>query len=471
MITSRNPATEEPLATFEELSDVEVDGRLDAAQQAFREWSRVPVGQRQSILQSAGRVLHRRREELARLISLEMGKPIVESEAEIDKCARNCDWFADNGARLLADEWVQTEAAESFVAFRPLGVILAIMPWNFPFWQVFRFGAPALVAGNAVVLKHAANVPQCAMAIEEVLREAGLPDGVFQTFLLRGPAVERLISDRRIAAVTLTGSTEVGATVASAAGAQIKKQVLELGGSDPFVVLRDADLEAAARTAVRARFQNSGQSCIAAKRFIVEDAIADEFLAHFAERVRALRVGDPLERSTSVGPLARADLRDGLVAQVEASLAAGAVRVVGAAEQPTPGFFFLPSILDRVSPMMPASSEETFGPVAALLRARDEEEALLLANDSAFGLGASIWTRDTERAKRLAARIEAGSVFVNALVVSDPRLPFGGIKRSGYGRELSSFGIREFTNIQTVWVAPPEQQSVAPPTGRRIGAG
>ncbi len=463
MIRSLNPTTEDVLVSFTELTESEVDRRLDDGQGAFRRWAREPIGARAATARAAAQVLRRRRDALARLVSLEMGKPIAEAEAEIDKCAWTCDWFADNGERLLADEPVETDAAVSFVAFRPLGVVLAIMPWNFPFWQVFRAAMPALIAGNAVVLKHAANVPQCAVAIEDVLREAGVPAGVFQTFLVRGPAVAQLIADPRVQAVTLTGSTEAGAAVAAVAGGQLKKQVLELGGSDPFVVLRDADVDAAARTAVRARFQNSGQSCIAAKRFIVEAPVADEFLAAFVERVHGLRVGDPLDRATTIGPLARADLRDGLAVQVERSLAEGAVRVAGGAEQPTPGFFFLPSVIDHVVPGMSVFGEETFGPVAAVVRVQDEQEAIRLANDTVFGLGASLWTRDIERGQRLAGQIEAGSVFVNALVASDPRLPFGGVKRSGYGRELSSFGIREFTNIQTVWVADPGQPASPPP--------
>jgi succinate-semialdehyde dehydrogenase/glutarate-semialdehyde dehydrogenase len=388
-----------------------------------------------------------------------MGKPIVEAEAEIEKCAWNCNFYAQHAARFLADEHVATNAAESFVAFEPLGVVLAIMPWNFPFLQAIRFAAPALMAGNGAVLKHASNVPGCALALEEIFRSAGLPEGLFRTILVPGSKVEPLIADARIAAVTLTGSSEVGEYVASAAGRQLKKQVLELGGSDPFIVLADADLDAAVTTAVRARNQNNGQSCIAAKRFIVEERVADQFTEKFAATVKALHVGDPMQRETNVGPLARGDLRDTLSDQVARSLSSGAHAVVGGRSMNGKGYFYAPTVLDGVGEAMPVFREETFGPVAAVIRTSDPQDAVRLANDTQYGLGAALWTRDVQRGKELARHIEAGNVFINGMVTSDPRIPFGGIKRSGYGRELGSYGIKEFVNIQTIVVGQPS----APP--------
>ena len=458
MFQAVDPATEEVIATYEPFSPAQVEAALEAAAQAFARWRRTPVAERAAAVRALAGVLRARRDEWALLITREMGKPIVEAEAEIEKCAWNCEYFAEHGPGFLTDLPVPTEARESYVAFDPLGVVLAIMPWNFPFWQVFRFLAPALVAGNTAVLKHAANVPGCALAIEEAVRQAGLPDGVLRTLLISTAEVEPVIADRRIAAVTLTGSSVAGEAVAAAAGKRIKKQVLELGGSDPFIVLADADLDAAARTAARARNQNSGQSCIAAKRFLVEEPVAEAFLERFVAAVTALRVGDPRDRATNVGPLARADLRESLARQVEASRARGARLVVGGAPLPGRGFFYQPTILDGVSPEMPAFCEETFGPVAAVIRVRDAEEAIALANASDYGLGATLWTQNLARARQLARQIEAGVVFVNGMVASDPRLPFGGIKRSGYGRELGVFGIREFTNIKTVWIGPAESR-------------
>ena len=458
MFQAVDPATEEVIATYEPFSPAQVEAALEAAAQAFARWRRTPVAERAAAVRALAGVLRARRDEWALLITREMGKPIVEAEAEIEKCAWNCEYFAEHGPGFLTDLPVPTEARESYVAFDPLGVVLAIMPWNFPFWQVFRFLAPALVAGNTAVLKHAANVPGCALAIEEAVRQAGLPDGVLRTLLISTAEVEPVIADRRIAAVTLTGSSVAGEAVAAAAGKRIKKQVLELGGSDPFIVLADADLDAAARTAARARNQNSGQSCIAAKRFLVEEPVAEAFLERFVAAVTALRVGDPRDRATNVGPLARADLRESLARQVEASRARGARLVVGGAPLPGRGFFYQPTILDGVSPEMPAFCEETFGPVAAVIRVRDAEEAIALANASDYGLGATLWTQNLARARQLVRQIEAGVVFVNGMVASDPRLPFGGIKRSGYGRELSGFGIREFTNIKTVWIGPAESR-------------
>ncbi len=460
LLKSINPATEDVVETFEEFSPGAVDTALQQAYDAQRRWRTTGFGERAARLQNAARVLRAQKTRLATLATREMGKPIVEAEAEIEKCAWNCDFYAEHAAQFLADEHVEMNLSDSFVAFQPLGVVLAIMPWNFPFWQVFRFAAPALMAGNGAVLKHASNVPGCALAIEEVLRQAGLPDGLFRTVLVPGSGVEPLIADGRIAAVTLTGSSEVGERVASAAGRHLKKQVLELGGSDPFIVLADADIESAVKVAVRARNQNNGQSCIAAKRFIVEDAIADEFSTRFSSTVGALHVGDPMQRETNVGPLARGDLRDTLITQVEQSVARGAHALTGGASLNGKGYYYAPTVLDGVTEDMPAFREETFGPVAAVIRARDAEDAVRLANDTEYGLGAALWSRDTERAKQLARRIEAGNVFINGMVASDPRIPFGGIKRSGYGRELASYGIKEFTNIQTIVVGQP----AAPPS-------
>jgi acyl-CoA reductase-like NAD-dependent aldehyde dehydrogenase len=457
---SVNPTTEDVVQTFDEFSDSQVDSVLQSAHDAQRSWRETSFGERSSRLQTVARVLRAQKERLATMATSEMGKPIVEAEAEIEKCAWNCDFYAEHAVRFLADEHVETNASESYVAFEPLGVVLAIMPWNYPFWQVVRFAAPALMAGNGAILKHASNVPRCAMAIQELFETAGLPKGLFGTVLVPGSGVEKLIADPRIQAVTLTGSSEVGERVASTAGRYLKKQVLELGGSDPFIVLADADLDAAATVGVRARNQNNGQSCIAAKRFIVEEAVADEFTAKFAAAVAALHVGDPMQRETNVGPLARGDLRDTLADQVERSVSSGAHAVTGGAAVAGKGYFYSPTVLDGVKADMPAFREETFGPVAAIIRARGHDDVIRLANDTEYGLGAAMFTRDTELGKQLARRIEAGNVFINGMVASDPRLPFGGVKRSGYGRELSSFGIREFVNIQTVVVTQP-----APPAG------
>jgi succinate-semialdehyde dehydrogenase/glutarate-semialdehyde dehydrogenase len=386
-------------------------------------------------------------------MALEMGKPIVQGEAEVEKCAWVCEYYAEHAEGFLARLPRETDASASYIRFDPLGPVLAVMPWNFPFWQVFRFAAPALMAGNTAVLKHASNVPRCALSIEQLLRDAGVPRGVFASVLVGSAAVAGLIADPRILAVTLTGSDRAGSQVAERAGHEIKKAVLELGGSDPFIVLADADVAAAARVAADARLVNSGQSCIAAKRFIVVDAVADQFLTRFIDELRRRKMGDPLARDTEIGPLARVDLRDALHHQVEESLKRGAQRLLGGEVPAGDGAFYPPTVLAAVDKGMPAFDEETFGPVAAVIRAKDETDAVRLANDSTFGLGASLWTRDRARAERFAAQIEAGAVFVNGLVKSDPRLPFGGIKRSGYGRELSEFGIREFVNIKSVWIA------------------
>jgi succinate-semialdehyde dehydrogenase/glutarate-semialdehyde dehydrogenase len=463
MMISINPATGQEIDRFPADSPAQVEAALEAAAQAQRVWGRRPIAERLPLLRNLAGLLRARRDDYAALITAEMGKPIAEARGEIEKCALTCDFYADHAKDFLADREVASAAALSVVAHEPLGVVLAIMPWNYPFWQVVRFAAPALAAGNGAILKHAGNVGRCARAIAAAFAEAGAPDGLFQVLMVEPEAVGGLIDDRRIAAVTLTGSTQVGALVAAQAGRALKKQVLELGGSDPFIVLADADLERAAEVAVKARFINAGQSCVNAKRFIVEAAVADAFVDAFARRVAALKVGDPTDPATDVGPMARANLRETLHDQVTRTLEAGAELRLGGAPLDGPGFYYAPTLLDHVAPHMAAFREETFGPVAAIVRARDADHAVALANDTEFGLAASIWSRDAARAEQLARRIEAGAVFINGLVASDPRLPFGGIKRSGYGRELGDLGIREFTNAKTLWIGPvSEAASKAP---------
>ena len=454
MIATTDPTTGRELERFDETSPAEVERALDEAASAFRQWRARPLPARCELVRRAAASLDAHRPELARLITLEMGKTLREASAEVAKCALACRWFADRAPELLAAQAHPSEAGESYVEFPPLGVVLAVMPWNFPFWQVFRFAAPALVAGNVALLKHASNVPRCALAIERVFAEAGFARGVFRTLLLDGAHAEALVDDPRVAALTLTGSAQVGAQLARRSGGALKKAVLELGGSDPFVVLADADVEEAARVAVRARFQNAGQSCIAAKRFIVEAPVHERFLEAFTVRARGLVAGDPLEEETDLGPLARSDLRDALEDQVRRSIDAGARVVLRGGPLDRPGWFYAPTVLAGVQPGMAVFDEETFGPVAAVVRAGDEGEAVALANRTEYGLGANLWTRDLERAKRLAPRLEAGNVFVNGMVASTPSLPFGGIKHSGWGRELSGYGLREFTNVQTVWIGP-----------------
>jgi succinate-semialdehyde dehydrogenase/glutarate-semialdehyde dehydrogenase len=452
-LTSINPTNGETIARYEEMSATAVDAALDAAAEAFTDWRRMSFEQRSAVVRQAAAELRRRKRELAHLMALEMGKPLSQGEGEIEKCAAACEHFAQHAAALLADTNVHTEAARTFVTFKPLGVILGVMPWNFPFWQVFRYVAPALMAGNTTVLKHASNVTGCAIAIEAIWTAAGAPRGAFQTLRLGSARVGDVIDDRRIAAVTLTGSTPAGRNVAARAGQALKKTVLELGGSDPYVILDDADLESAVKTCVYSRLINSGQSCIAAKRFICTARVTPEVERLFVEQMRSKTMGDPLT-GVDVGPQARIDLRDDLERQVRESVARGARALVGGTTPDGPGAFYPPTVLTAVRKGMPAYDEETFGPVAAIITVDDEDEALQVANDSPFGLGAAVFTRDTTRGMTIAAHeLEAGNCFVNDFVRSDPRLPFGGIKQSGYGRELSAFGIREFVNVKTVWVA------------------
>jgi succinate-semialdehyde dehydrogenase/glutarate-semialdehyde dehydrogenase len=451
-IQSINPATGEVLETFQEMTTSEIDRILEATYMTFRDWRSRPFADRAKLMREAARILRAGREKYAQTMALEMGKPIVQGEAEVEKCAWACDYYAEHAEAFLADQPRETDASRSYIRFEPIGPVLAIMPWNFPFWQVFRFAAPALMAGNAGILKHASNVPRCALQIEEVFRKAGFPEGLFRVALVGAEMVPGIIADQHIRAVTLTGSDGAGSKVAEQAGRQLKKTVLELGGSDPFIVLEDADLQKAAKKA-EARLINSGQSCIAAKRFIVVEKVADRFLAFLVSEMRSRRMGDPLDHDTQVGPQARQDLRASLHRQVEESVKRGAKVLLGGRVADGPGAFYPPTVLAAVDRGMPAFDEETFGPVAAVIRARDEAHAIHLANDSAFGLGASLWTQDPQRAERLVSQIEAGCVFVNELVKSDPRLPFGGVKRSGYGRELSEYGIREFMNIKSLWMA------------------
>ncbi len=439
---------------YQETPPDDVAAALAASARAFAAWRKTPFADRAAVLRRAAALLRERREPLARLMAQEMGKPVAQGRGEADKCAWVCEHYAEHGETLLAPEPATTDASKSYVSFEPLGPILAVMPWNFPLWQVFRFAAPAIAAGNTGLLKHASNVSGCALAIEDILHAAGLPEDAFRALLVGSSRVGGLIEAGEVAAVTITGSTPAGRAVASRAGACLKKTVLELGGSDPYVVLEDADLERAAEVCAAARLVNGGQSCIAAKRFVVVDPVRRRFEELLLDRMRARCVGDPLDDATAVGPLARRDLRDDLQQQVDASVARGAKAVLGCMAPPGPGAYYPPSVLTGVTPGMPAFDEELFGPVAAVVAARDEDDAVHLANRSAFGLGAAIFTRDLERGERIARHeLLAGSCFVNAFVRSDPRLPFGGIKESGYGRELGAFGIREFVNVKTVYVA------------------
>jgi len=454
MITSLNPATDEVLAQFEPHAGDAIEQRLQRAADAQALWGRTPVAQRMPVLRQVASVLRARKQQLGRTITLEMGKPLAEAVGEVEKCAWNFEFYADNAPAFLGDQVVASSATDSRLVYDPLGLVLAVMPWNYPLWQVMRAAAPVLAGGNGLVLKHASNVPQCALAIEQVFAEAGVPAGLCPTLLVGASAVPALIADRRIAAVTFTGSTPAGRSIASAAGQALKKQVLELGGSDPFIVLADADVAAAATVGVKARFQNTGQSCIAAKRFIVEDSVADAFTEAYVEGVKRLVVGDPLQAATTQGSMARRNLRDELQAQVQASIGEGARLLTGGAAVDGPGAFHQPTVFDRVTPDMTVAREETFGPAAAILRVRDAAEAVRIANGTPFGLGAALWTADLDRARTLTRQIQSGAVFVNGMVASDPRLPFGGTKESGYGRELGVLGLHEFTNIKTVWTGP-----------------
>lgn len=452
LITSVNPTTGETIQEYPEMSFKEVSDTIGQVHEAFLHWRKTDFATRAALMRQTGQTLRDRAAEYSRLMAQEMGKPVKDGRAEVEKCAWTCDYYADNAERFLQTEMVETDASKSFVTFQPLGVVLAIMPWNFPFWQVFRFAVPALMAGNVGVLKHASNVFGCAMAIEEVFRQAGFPDNVFRTLLVGSRQIDPIIELPLIKAVTLTGSTEAGKAVAQKAGSVIKKSVLELGGSDAYLVLEDADLELAAKTCAASRLINSGQSCIAAKRFVVVETVRKEFERRFVERMQAAKMGNPLSEETEVGPLARHDLRDDLHQQVEQSLKLGAKCLLGGQIPMGQGAFYPPTVLTNVRKGMPAYEEEMFGPVAAVIPVKDESEAIRVANDSVFGLGAAVFTRDIARGERIAAEeLEAGCCFVNALVKSDARLPFGGVKESGYGRELSHYGIKEFVNIKTVY--------------------
>src|SRR5438067_7900670 len=452
-IASINPATGEKLKEFAPFNDAEIEKRLKRAEHAFQQHRRESLPKRAQLLVSVATLLEHEKKDLARTMTLEMGKLFRASVEEIEKCARGCRYYAENAERFLEDEAAQTSARRSYVHYEPMGPILAIMPWNFPFWQVFRFAAPALMAGNVGLLKHAANVPQCALAIEQLFCRAGLDEGVFQTLLIESDQVERLIVDPRIKAVTLTGSEKAGSAVGSTAARESKTSVLELGGSDPFIVMPSADFGLAVSTAVKARMINTGQSCIAAKRFLIADKIYDDFLKKFVEQIRTLKVGDPFDETTEIGPLATEQILNGVHEQVQKSIAAGAKLLTGGNRIAGPGFFYEPTVLGDVPKDAPAFREEVFGPVAAVLRVRDADEAIELANDCRYGLAASARTNDPTEQELFASELESGMVFINAMSASDPRLPFGGVKRSGFGRELGAAGIREFMNAKTIWIS------------------
>ncbi|HEX5035987.1 MAG TPA: NAD-dependent succinate-semialdehyde dehydrogenase [bacterium] len=452
MYRTLNPATEELIREYPEHTPAQIDAALARSREAFAAWRATPIDQRVAVVRKLASLVRARLARYGALVTQEMGKPFSQAQVEIDKCGRGCDYYTTSAKQALDPQTIQTEAAKSYVRYDPLGAILGIMPWNFPFWQVFRFAVPAVLAGNVVLLKHAPNVPACALEIESVFREAGAPEGVFQSLFLINDDAAKLIASGEIAGVSLTGSDRAGSAVASVAGKNLVKTVLELGGSDPFIVFDDADLDATIPVAVKARMLNTGQSCIAAKRFLVNDKIYPEFQRRLLEAVKALKVGDPTQADTDLGPLAREDLLANLVKQVGEAKKQGAKVLLEGGRRPGKGYFYEPTVLEGVAPGMVAFDQEVFGPVVSLVRFKADDEAVALANQTPFGLGASLWTRDTAKAEAIAARIDAGNVFVNGMVKSDPRLPFGGVKRSGYGRELSVVGIHEFTNVKTVWV-------------------
>ena len=452
VITSVNPATGKTIRTYEEMTPEAAAAAVAQAHETWQTWRTASFATRATHMKKAAGILRERKQELAKLMAAEMGKPLKQGVAEAEKCAWVCDYYADNAEAHLGLDVIKTDALKSYVAFEPLGVVLAIMPWNFPFWQVYRFAAPAVMAGNAAVLKHASNVPGCALTIEEIFVQAGFPAGAFRTLLIGNKQVKAVIEDPLVRAVTITGSTPAGKAVAAQAGAVLKKTVLELGGSDPYIVLEDADLDLAVQTCVNSRLINSGQSCIAAKRFVVVEPLLAPFTTRFVALMKGKKTGDPLAEGTDVGPQARHDLRDGLHKQVLASVEGGATLLLGGEVPLGDGAYYPPTVLADVRPGMPAYDEELFGPVAAIIKAKDEADAVRIANDTIFGLGGAVFTKDTARGERVARALEAGATFVNSAVASDPRLPFGGIKESGYGRELGGYGIREFVNIKTVSV-------------------
>jgi succinate-semialdehyde dehydrogenase/glutarate-semialdehyde dehydrogenase len=451
-IATINPATGEVLKKFEPLTDAQVDERIAKAAKAFQSFRKTSFADRAKWMLNAGEILEKEKAELGRLMTLEMGKTFSSAVAEAAKCATACQYYAENAAKFVADEVIETSATKSYIHYQPVGIVLAVMPWNFPFWQVFRFIAPGLMAGNVGLLKHASNVPQCALKIEEIIVRAGFPAGVFQTLLIGAAQVDRILNDPRVAAATLTGSEQAGIQVGISAAKRIKKVVLELGGSDPFIVMPSANIDEAASTAVKARVINNGQSCIAAKRFIVHERIADKFEKEFVSRMQALKLGDPFDEKTDVGPLATPDAVKDLDADVQKTLHAGAKLLAGGKPLNGPGNFYLPTVLTNIPKDSPAYREEFFGPVASIFRVKNVDEAIAIANDSRFGLGASAWTNDPAEREQLINELEAGMVFINQMVASDPRVPFGGVKASGHGRELGPYGIREFTNIKTVWI-------------------
>jgi len=450
---SINPATNELIKEYKEHNLDEVSQIIGDVENEFKKWRGVPFAERSILMHKAAKILRDNSEKYSKLMTLEMGKIIGESRVEVEKCAWVCDYYADHAEKFLADEVIETDASRSFVAFQPLGVVLAVMPWNFPFWQVFRFAAPALMAGNGGLLKHASNVPGCALAIEEIFHEAGFPKNIFRTLLISSGPVDHVIKDKRVKAVTLTGSEPAGMAVASTAGRQLKKTVMELGGSDPYIVLEDAEFPACTNMSATARMINTGQSCIAAKRFIVVEPVLKKFEEQQTALLKSLKVGDPLLEDTQVGPMAREDLVNEIDEQVRKSIEMGAKLLCGGARLDLSGAYYLPTVLTDVKKGMPVYEQETFGPVAAIIPVKDVEEAIAVANDSDFGLGGAVWTKDVKKGEAVARRIETGAMFVNGMTKSDPRLPFGGIKRSGYGRELSHYGIKEFVNIKTIWVA------------------